>query len=1127
MNKWKKNQSQGPSRFPIDPPNYSTYTADDTHYDWGNSPDIQNFFGREDDIKTIYDWLTNGKCRLLSIIGMKGMGKSSLSLRVTKGMSDNLDGQDEYCVKTNYEYIIWLDMLNAPSLSEILVDVIGFISNYQENVNDLDTNKLLSTLLQYFKTKKCLLILDNFESILQSGEQNISGQYIKGYENYENFFTTIGRTTHTSCVVINSREQPHGFNMLVQSSSGMVNSHTLLPLDIDAGRKIFENIADFDGTDEDWKRIVTIYNGNPFALQLLARHISEVYFGSISEFLHSSNILFGEVNELIKWHVDRLSYKQLEILLWMTIYREPVSFAEIQSRVLSLESKNEVPTTIQSLMERLPIEKIVKTKKFSLQPILIEFATKLLIDRFASDLQEHSFSYLGNYALFPTNTKESVQEMLRNVLLSPINQILINAFGGQQDYEANLVKTLEVARQIFQQKKNYVAGNIINLLSQFKDKICDYDFSNLSISEANLQNVSLHEVNFENSIIDNCKFRQTFGPISSVTISSDGNYIAANEAMGKIHIWRTSDDQIVHNLSGHISWIFGLTFSHDNKLLASGGEDKTVRLWNLENDTSTILGVHENSVWALAFSSDDKLLASGGEGRIMIFDTATRQCIKSFEAHTDKVFSVAFNNDNSILISASANNEICIWDAKNNYSLIKKLTDHNATVRCVSYNSDNTHIASCDWHGKIIIWDAKTYRPMAERVFNQGEPLHYVSHHPFHPIIAACSEKGNIYIWNYSTNKIEKTLNKHHGEVWKVEFSADGRSLVSGGYDGTLITWDVESWTCKSILRGYIDWIQDVSIAPDDKLLACSNGDLTINVWDVESSQHLCRYVAHSGWMFSLEFSPNGEYLASASDDLTIKLWNTSVWDSTPSLILTHHKKWIQDIAFSRDGKYLASGDDSGQLLIWDLETQTIKFELVEHDSGIWTVAFSSDGSTLASAGEDGSIILWNWLTGKMLAKLSGHTDRIHEVCFSANADYLYSCSEDCKIIQWDLRQNSHSELYNHSSWAMALALTTDGKYIFSGDKEGYMTRYNLLTKQKTTFKAHDSGIWAIEIFHNGKYVVGAGEDGCLKIWDIENLMLIKTFRQTKPYEGLKISNINGLTDAQIETLTQLGAIKQ
>lgn len=1101
-------------------------TSRDTHYDWGNSPDIQHFFGRVYDIKTTCELLTNGKCRLLSIIGMKGMGKSSLSLRVCKGLSDNSD-EDEFCIKSSYEYIMWLDMLNAPSLSEVLVDVVGFVSNYQENLNNLDTNKLISTLLQHFKSKKCLIVLDNFESVLQSGEQDVSGQYIKGYENYESFFSTIGRTEHKSCVLINSREQPHGFSMMVKSSGGMVNTHKLLPLDTASCRKIFEIIDDFEGTDEDWEKIATTYNGNPFALQLLARHISEIYFGCISEFLHSNNILFGEINELIKWHVDRLSNRQLETFLWMAIYREPVSCAEIQSRVLGLESRNEVPTTIQSLMERLPIERIVKTRKFSLQPILIEFATKLLIDRFVTDLQEHSFLYLGNYALFPTNTKESVQEMLRNVLLTPINQNLINALGGQQNYEQSLITTLDVARQVFQQKKNYVAGNIINLLSQIKDTICNYNFSNLSISEANLQNISLHQVNFDNSTIDNCKFRQTFGPISSVTISSDGNYVAANEATGKIHIWRTLDDQIVHNLSGHISWIFGLTFSHDNKLLASGGEDKTVRLWDLENNAATVLGAHKKSVWTIAFSSDDKMLASGGgDCCIMIFDTATHQCIKSFKAHTDEVFSVAFSSDNSILISASTSNEICLWDVKNHFSLIKKLNGHHATVRCVSYNENNSHIASCDWQGKIIIWDAKTFYPIIENTLNQGEPLHYISHHPTYPIIAACSEKGSIYIWNYVTNTIEKKLNKHHGEVWKVEFSSDGRYLVSGGYDGTLIIWDVESWTCKSILRGYIDWIQDISITPDDKMLACSNGDLTINVWDVESAKNLCSFPAHSGWIFSLKFSPNGELLASASDDLTIKLWKTSGWNSFPPLIFTHHKKWIQDITFSKDGKYLVSGDYSGQLLIWDVENKTIQCELIEHDNGIWAVTLSSDGTILASAGEDSNIILWSWAERKPLTKLLGHTDRIHELCFNTKSNYLYSCSEDCKVIQWEISLNSGIELYTHTSWAMAMALTADDKYIFSGDKEGYIIRYNLLTKEKNMFKAHDLGIWAIEVFHNDRFIVSAGEDGYLKIWDKESLVLVKTLSKTKPYEGLKICNISGLTVAQTETLIQLGAIK-
>ena len=1100
--------------------------------DWSNSPDVQTFFGREKELATLYNWLTDKKVHIVNIIGMGGIGKSSLTLRLCKGLSTN-DVQssvtNNFSLADEYDCIVWKDLLDGPLLSEILIDTIQYVSNFMYGLsvdNEWEISKLINLLLVCFKRKRCLLILDNVETILQSGEQIFPGEYRQEYRNYEQMFLAIGKSSHQSCLILNSREKPHGIAKMETDFSDAIRTYDLKGLDIDACKKIFQAIGNFEGIDMEWKQVNQIYNGNPLALKLLALHISEVYFGNIGDFLGSKQILFGEINELVKWHIERMSAKQLEVLFWMALFREPITFTELKSGILDYQSQAEVASTLYSLMTRIPIEKMMKTKKFFLQPVIIEYLLSMLIEGVIKDIIENHFSFIHNYALFHPKIKESVRELHKKVLVNPINQRLIGYYKSAYKYEEALRKTIINTRNTFSQQKNYVAGNIIGLLSEMNNCISDYNFSNLSICGVDLQNITLHNINFSDSTIEECRFRQTFGPISSVAISRDGNYIAANEATGIIHVWRTSDNQIVHNLIGHVSWIFGLTFSSDGNYLASGGEDKTVRLWNLDNCTSIVLGRHNNSVWALTFSWDDKYLASGSEdGTIKIFEVVTGQCIHTISAHTEKVFSVSFSHDNRYLLSASSNGSVKLWEVNNNFCLMKVVDQSNTTVRCAVYNTEDSVITSCDWNGKIKFLTASDDKIIPLKTFDCNEPLHFISYHPNAPFIAASGESGKIYIWNYLTNSLERILNKHSGEVWKIEFSGDGRYLISGGYDGVLIIWDVESWTCESLLCGYIDWIQDVAISPDDTTLACSNGDMTLNIWDIDNSRLIHRFIAHSGWAFSVEYNPNGKYVASGSDDLKIKLWNPQRWKSPPQ-ILSNHKKWIQAVAFTPDGGYLASADDDGVLLIWDIELKDIVYTLSGHSSGVWSVAFSHDGNLLASADESGAIILWDWKKEKIKNIFKGHSDRIHEVCFDILSSSLYSCSEDFSVRKWSITSGDDEILYTHGNWVMAVITTKDDKYIFSGDKNGYMIRYNKQTKSVMKWRAHGAGIWTIVMTNNDNYVISAGEDGKVKIWDKENLTLAKTLQRPKPYDGLDISRVKGLPEAQLETLKQLGAKK-
>jgi nicotinamide riboside kinase len=166
--------------------------------DWGEAPDVTAFYGRTEELATLEQWVVREHCRLISVIGMGGIGKTTLAVKLAEQVQDE------------FEYIVWRSLRNAPVLQELLADVIRFLSNQQETDLPEAIDGKISRLLEHLRASRCLLILDNAESILSSDGR--AGAYREGYEGYGQLLSCIGETRHQSCLVLTTREKPRGLS---------------------------------------------------------------------------------------------------------------------------------------------------------------------------------------------------------------------------------------------------------------------------------------------------------------------------------------------------------------------------------------------------------------------------------------------------------------------------------------------------------------------------------------------------------------------------------------------------------------------------------------------------------------------------------------------------------------------------------------------------------------------------------------------------------------------------------------------------------------------------------------------------------------------------------------------------
>ncbi|MEM1278767.1 MAG: BTAD domain-containing putative transcriptional regulator, partial [Cyanobacteria bacterium P01_H01_bin.152] len=159
-----------------------------TRVDWGEAPDIRFFYGRSTEINVLKSWVTLDRSRLIVLLGMGGIGKTTLAAKVAQE------------VQSEFDCLIWRSLRNAPPLETLLTDLIPFLSHQQ------DTACSVARLMHWLRQSRCLVVLDNCETILKEGER--AGQFRPGYENYGDLMQVIGQGNHQSCLVLTSREKP-------------------------------------------------------------------------------------------------------------------------------------------------------------------------------------------------------------------------------------------------------------------------------------------------------------------------------------------------------------------------------------------------------------------------------------------------------------------------------------------------------------------------------------------------------------------------------------------------------------------------------------------------------------------------------------------------------------------------------------------------------------------------------------------------------------------------------------------------------------------------------------------------------------------------------------------------------
>jgi RNA polymerase sigma factor (sigma-70 family) len=553
----------------------------------------------------------------------------------------------------------------------------------------------------------------------------------------------------------------------------------------------------------------------------------------------------------------------------------------------------------------------------------------------------------------------------------------------------------------------------------------------------------------------------------SVAFAPDGNTLAIPHNCARdfvIGLFDVATGREVRQLKGLRTNFPAVAFSHNGKLLAAAGYDRSLRLWEVATgrELRRLRKGAEGGVTeffqGIAFSPDDEILASTlGKEPIVLWKVASGEVLRRLPGQRWPVDFVSFSRDGQTLISAGKD-AFRLWEVATG----KELRVFGKVPENVCCSRDGKMLASS--HGSWIrVWDVATGKPVRQWRAT-SEDIRSLAFAPDGKRLAWGGVWNSaIHLWELATGKEVALGGTHQGTISGLAFDEGGKALLAASSDRVVCQWDLTTQSPRRLCR--VDGRKTVFTAafspdrktfatlgperalrvhdlatgkvvqslampapsgpgrlaytPDGKTLAAAGDDLTVRLWDLGTGKEVRRFQGPRAWIACLAISPDGRILAAADSCETHSVHKVYLWDlvTGKEMAQLESKSVIQSIAFSTDARLLAVAGQGPWLELWEVQSgkKTRQMQWTEPRREWYTtqghtnrLAFSNDTRLLAAGGsgkrpEDHAIRVWDVVTGQEVCRFAGHPSAVTQLAFSPDDRALASGGTDSTIVLWDV----------------------------------------------------------------------------------------------------------------------------
>ncbi|KZL48915.1 hypothetical protein A2T98_15590 [Nodularia spumigena CENA596] len=407
---------------------------------WNAGIDVSLFHGHLQELTQLKTLILEDGCRLVIVLGMGGVGKTTLATQLATEIQDQFD------------YVIWRSLQYTNSRTNVIIELISLLSEQEETQPDINL------LIDYLRTYRCLLIFDNLETVLDPPSL---GKFRPEYQIYADLIQAIGKTNHNSCLILTSREKPVQVAILEQV--GLKVRSMKLEGSPEVALQIVE-LKHLLGSDEQKQELCDRYNHNPLQINMVTNAIIEVFDGEIGKFLEQNILLLSNIIHLLEQQLNRLSDIEWHIMYCIAIHRQLSTIDTLAQNIWTNVPKFQLLNAIERLISRSLIEKTAKG--YTQKLVVMKYVGEKLKQQILMELINRKFSLFNKYLLFPETSKKYLIKNQFSVNLKAIAEQFCNYFTSKTDIKRHFQGILEEVQTFRQQLSKYGVFNLIHL--------CDY-----------------------------------------------------------------------------------------------------------------------------------------------------------------------------------------------------------------------------------------------------------------------------------------------------------------------------------------------------------------------------------------------------------------------------------------------------------------------------------------------------------------------------------------------------------------------------------------------------------------------------------------------------------------------------